>query len=252
MSTIEHHRKERRQLVLTAPRAADVNSLPYWTHPGMLVALAGCAAGFLRPNFHPAKIHRGDAGSLFLGFVLAVLLLELRANGPTRVPVVVILAIPGLALFDTSLVVISRLCHRTSPFQGGKDHTSHRLVRLGLSVPVAISLLFLVGASLAGVAIGISQLGDTVRIVDVATLVGVGVLASIPMAHIPAYPSLSSRRMVEDPLAGLHEEQRRKAPSPTDRQEPVDRLRESPATGLIGTGDTTSPVPNASSHAPAS
>ena len=46
----------------------------------LAVALAGCAAGFLRANFHPAKIYMGDAGSLFLGFVLAVLLLKLRGE----------------------------------------------------------------------------------------------------------------------------------------------------------------------------
>ena len=57
----------------------------------LALALAGCAAGFLRANFHPAKIYMGDAGSLFLGFVLAVLLLKLRANAPTRVPLAVII-----------------------------------------------------------------------------------------------------------------------------------------------------------------
>lgn len=51
----------------------------------LAIALAGCAAGFLRSNFHPAKIFMGDAGSLFLGFVLSVLLLKLRADaGPRR------------------------------------------------------------------------------------------------------------------------------------------------------------------------
>ena len=60
--------------------------------PARSIALAGCAAGFLRSNFHPAKLYMGDAVSLFLGFVLAVLMLKLRANRPTRVPVAVILA----------------------------------------------------------------------------------------------------------------------------------------------------------------
>ena len=113
----------------------------------LALALAGCAAGFLRANFHPAKIYMGDAGSLFLGFVLAVLLLKLRGNAPTRVPVAVILAIPGVAIFDTTLVMVSRLAHRRSPFQGGQDHTSHRLVRLGMSVPVAVTTIYAAGSS---------------------------------------------------------------------------------------------------------
>ena len=52
----------------------------------LALALAGCATGFLRANFHPAKIYMGDAGSLFLGFVLAVLLLKLRATAPNSRP----------------------------------------------------------------------------------------------------------------------------------------------------------------------
>jgi hypothetical protein len=129
----------------------------------------------------------GDAGSLFLGFVLAVLMLKLRANAPTRVPIAVILAIPGLALFDTALVVVSRLAHRLSPFQGGQDHTSHRLVRLGLSVPVAVGVLYVVDAVLAGAAIGMSELGDTVRIAGVVGFVAAGGLAAIPLARVRVY-----------------------------------------------------------------
>jgi len=217
----------------------------------LAIALAGCAAGFLRSNFHPAKIYMGDAGSLFLGFVLAVLLLKLRANAPTRVPVVVILAIPGLALFDTSLVVVSRLYHRISPFQGGKDHTSHRLVRLGLSVPAAVAVLFVADACLAGAAIGMEQLGDTVRIVGVVGLIGVGALASVPLARVPAYPSPSVARTNERGLAGLHDEQPGEAALPAHQHETIDRLRDNPATGVPGTTTTTSPAPNANSGAPA-
>ena len=153
----------------------------------LAIALAGCAAGFLRSNFHPAKIYMGDAGSLFLGFVLAVLLLKLRGDAPTRVPVAVILAIPGLALFDTSLVVVTRLAHRVSPFQGGKDHTSHRLVHLGLSVPVAVGVLYGVDACLAGAAIVMSQVGDTVRIVGVVAVIGAGLLAAVPLCRVPVH-----------------------------------------------------------------
>jgi UDP-GlcNAc:undecaprenyl-phosphate GlcNAc-1-phosphate transferase len=127
----------------------------------------------------------GDAGSLFLGFVLAVLLLKLRANAPTRVPVAVILAIPGLALFDTALVSVTRLARHVSPFQGGQDHTSHRLVRLGLPVPAAVGLLYGVDVVLGGAAIGMSQLGDTVRVVGVVAFVALGCLAAVPLARVP-------------------------------------------------------------------
>jgi UDP-GlcNAc:undecaprenyl-phosphate/decaprenyl-phosphate GlcNAc-1-phosphate transferase len=153
----------------------------------LALALAGCAAGFLRANFHPAKIYMGDAGSLFLGFIVAVLLLKLRANAPTRVPVAVILAIPGVAIFDTALVTVSRLSHRISPFQGGQDHTSHRLVKLGMTVPVAVTTIYAAGVVLAGAALLMSQLGPSVRIAGVVGLLAAAGLAAVPLARVPVY-----------------------------------------------------------------
>ena len=153
----------------------------------LALALAGCAAGFLRANFHPAKIYMGDAGSLFLGFVVAVLLLKLRADAPTRVDVAVILAVPGVALFDTALVVLSRLAHHRSPFQGGRDHTSHRLVQLGMSVPAAVLTIYLAGAVLGGSAMLMAELGPAARIVGIAGLVGAAGIAAVPLARVRVY-----------------------------------------------------------------
>jgi UDP-GlcNAc:undecaprenyl-phosphate GlcNAc-1-phosphate transferase len=128
----------------------------------------------------------GDAGSLFLGFTISVLLLTLRANAPTRVGVDVILAIPGVVLFDTTLVMVSRVLHRRNPFNGGQDHTSHRLVYLGLSVRKAVALTYFVGAALGGVAIAMTQL-PSMRLVGVAGLLALAVLASVPLYRAPVY-----------------------------------------------------------------
>ena len=152
----------------------------------LAIALAGCAAGFLRSNFHPARIYMGDAGSLFLGFTISVLLLTLRTNAPTRVGVAVILAVPGVALFDTTLVMISRVAHEKNPFSGGQDHSSHRLVHLGPSVRTAVALTYLVGAALGGAAVAMTQV-PSVRVVGVAALLGVAVLAAIPLYRVPVY-----------------------------------------------------------------
>jgi UDP-GlcNAc:undecaprenyl-phosphate GlcNAc-1-phosphate transferase len=152
----------------------------------LAIALAGCAAGFLRSNFHPARIYMGDAGSLFLGFTISVLLLTLRANAPTRVGVAVILAVPGVALFDTTLVMVSRIAHKRNPFNGGQDHTSHRLVYLGLSVRKAVGLTYLVAAALGGVAIAMTQV-PSLRLIGVAVLLGVAALAAVPLFGVPVY-----------------------------------------------------------------
>jgi UDP-GlcNAc:undecaprenyl-phosphate/decaprenyl-phosphate GlcNAc-1-phosphate transferase len=110
-------------------------------------ALAGGAAGFLRDNRPPARIYMGDAGSLFLGIMLAALgmLLSLESGmlQTAAIPVLV-LTVPVL---DTALVTVARIRHGISPFQGGRDHTSHRLVRVGLPVPIAVGLIAI--ASLA-------------------------------------------------------------------------------------------------------
>ncbi|MFZ0549085.1 MAG: MraY family glycosyltransferase [Candidatus Promineifilaceae bacterium] len=109
-------------------------------------AILGACLGFLRYNFHPAKIFMGDAGALFLGFLLAVLGLQLRfrdnINAVTwMVPVFIL----GLPIFDTSLVVVSRLRRRVNPFTtAGKDHVSHRLVELGFSQREAVLILYLI------------------------------------------------------------------------------------------------------------
>lgn len=109
-------------------------------------AILGSCLGFLRYNFHPARIFMGDAGALFLGFLLAVLGLQLRfpdnVNAVTwMVPVFIL----GLPIFDTTLVVISRLRRRVNPFTtAGKDHVSHRLVELGFSQREAVLILYLI------------------------------------------------------------------------------------------------------------
>ena len=110
---------------------------------GLSVGLTGCTVGFLRHNFHPARIYMGDGGSLFIGFLVAYLGIKLRFQGERLLSALVPMLVCSVAIFDTSLVTISRLATRRSPFQGGQDHVSHRLVRLGLPVPVAVGTIYL-------------------------------------------------------------------------------------------------------------
>lgn len=111
---------------------------------GLAAAVFGACLGFLRFNFKPAQIFMGDVGSLFLGFVLALLGLQLRfpanSNFVTWMVPVLILGVP---IFDTTLVVFSRLRRGVSPNTAGKDHLSHRLVRRGFSQRESVLLLYL-------------------------------------------------------------------------------------------------------------
>ena len=110
--------------------------------------LAGATLGFLRYNFNPAKIFMGDSGSLFLGFVLSFLALSVQKNlNDTSIYIVMILplALMVIPILDTSLVTIKRLISGRKIYMGGKDHTSHRLVAMGLSERKAVLLLYAIG-----------------------------------------------------------------------------------------------------------
>ena len=98
------------------------------------ILVAGATLGFLIWNLYPARIYLGDAGSLFIGAILAIL--TIRLDPDTANPVsgwIFALLLFAVPILDTSVVVISRIYRGISPFQGGRDHLSHRLLNLGYS-----------------------------------------------------------------------------------------------------------------------
>ena len=151
----------------------------------LAIGLAGCALGFLRHNFHPATIYMGDAGALFLGFVLAYLGLKLRFDAPTDITFLVPVVVMGVAIFDTTLVTVTRLSRGVSPFQAGRDHTSHRLVRMGMPVPAAVALMYTAGVCLGLVALVISRVDRVSAYLLVSVIVIMGLLAGGLLAVVP-------------------------------------------------------------------
>src|SRR5581483_7411064 len=129
------------------------------------LALSGAVAGFLLFNFHPASIFMGDAGSLFLGSTLS--LLAIHAHGQAS-NVFSLVAIPTLILLvpilDTALVSVTRLQRGQAVSQGGRDHSSHRLVILGLSEPQAVVLLYGMATLSGATAILIEQMSYTLSL----------------------------------------------------------------------------------------
>ena len=122
----------------------------------MALAVAGGCLGFLRYNFNPAVIFMGDAGTLFLGFLLAIIGAKLQL-GPTGwwglIAAVLILILP---IFDTTFVTLNRLRTRRRVTQGGKDHTSHLLVRRGLPHRQAVLVLYTVALAGGGAALALN------------------------------------------------------------------------------------------------
>ena len=116
---------------------------------GLAAALLGACIGFLFYNLNPAQIFMGDSGSLFIGFLLAALGIKLRfpAN-VTFVTWMVPVMVLGMPIADTALVFISRLRRGRNPLTTpGKDHISHRLVRLGHTPREAVLTLYLAGGA---------------------------------------------------------------------------------------------------------
>jgi UDP-GlcNAc:undecaprenyl-phosphate GlcNAc-1-phosphate transferase len=144
---------------------------------GLAAALAGAAAGFLFYNFAPAVSFMGDAGSLTLGFTLAVIGIKLRfihypLASTWMAPIVVL----GVLIFDTVLVSLSRLRRGRSIFQGGSDHTSHRLVQIGLSPTRAVLTLYIAATALGASALFIIQAPPLIANAAFAGLVLAGLL----------------------------------------------------------------------------
>lgn len=136
----------------------------------LLAAVAGGAFGFLPYNFNPAKIIMGDAGSMFLGFSLAVLGIQGMLKGPTAIALAVPILALGLPIADTFLAIIRRLRQGRSIAAADREHVHHRLLKLGLSHRDAVIVMYLVSGWLGLSALAISSMTG---------LQGVGVLAFV-------------------------------------------------------------------------
>jgi UDP-GlcNAc:undecaprenyl-phosphate/decaprenyl-phosphate GlcNAc-1-phosphate transferase len=121
------------------------------TGPALLLTATylGSLLGFLIYNFNPASIFMGDAGSLFIGFVMASLTVMgggEQAAGGSVAHLLSVIAIPVLIVFipilDTGFVSVMRKLFSRPISQGGKDHSSHRMVAIGLSEKKAVLVLY--------------------------------------------------------------------------------------------------------------
>jgi UDP-GlcNAc:undecaprenyl-phosphate GlcNAc-1-phosphate transferase len=119
----------------------------------LAVVTAGATLGFLIWNKVPAKIYMGDAGALFLGIIIAVLTIRLDPEvGPQSRALAIPLLLMAVPILDTTTVVISRLSRGISPFTGGRDHLSHRLMRKGLGRKATAYVLWAMAAAFGTIA----------------------------------------------------------------------------------------------------
>jgi UDP-GlcNAc:undecaprenyl-phosphate GlcNAc-1-phosphate transferase len=163
-----------------------------------LAALLGATGGFLVYNLHPATIFMGDSGSLLLGFSFAAVTLSSARPTPGRSDILSIVAAPVLVLlipiFDTTLVTLSRWFSGRRASQGGRDHSSHRLVAIGMSERRAVALLWALAAVGGGLGVVLGRYHSSYSALAAAFAFVVGmVLFAAYLAGIRVYEESDAR-----------------------------------------------------------
>lgn len=129
-------------------------------------ALAGALAGFLRWNFHPARIFSGTAGVQFVGYTLAVLSILGSAK------VAVALLVLGVPIIDTFWIIVGRLAQRRSPFTPDRSHIHHRLLDLGLSHRDTVLFIYAICAGLGILALLVQEVGQAYAFITIFIVSG--------------------------------------------------------------------------------
>ncbi len=164
-------------------------------------ALAGACLGYLFHNIHPARLFMGDMGALPIGFGLAALSLGLRPKVHAPLSMAVPIIALGVPIFDTTLIVISRIRAGQSPAIGGTDHTSHRLLARGLTPRQAAGALWVVQLVLGAFAVVISRSNTAVGGALTALVVVTGLASLWVFLHLdawkPSWQMEASERLVQ-------------------------------------------------------
>ena len=165
-----------------------VNGQP--TELVFVAVFVGALLGFLVFNFNPASIFMGDCGSMFVGFLLSGSVLLNQTGGRSR-GMLAVLAVPVLILFvpifDTTFVTIIRKLWGRKASQGGRDHTSHRLVALGLSERAAVLMLYAFAVVAGGISIAISQLETMQSLALIALFSIVLIIIGVYLSKVKVY-----------------------------------------------------------------
>jgi len=150
----------------------------------MLAALAGSLSGFLRFNFHPAKIYLGDSGSLFIGLMLGALAMIGKYTAVNPVSLLAPVFVLGVPIFDTLFVMYIRRLRGIPVFLGSPDHFALRLRRWALPVPQVAVLSYAVSFALGAVGVGMMFAQTDIALGLVAGTILIGIVAALWLKRI--------------------------------------------------------------------
>jgi len=164
----------------------------------LISALIGALIGFLVFNFNPASIFMGDCGSMFIGFLLSGTVLLNQVGGRSR-GIAAILAVPVLILFvpifDTTFVTLLRKLWGRKASQGGRDHTSHRLVALGLSERTAVLMLYGFAVVAGVLSLLVGQIGPAQSFALIGFFIVVLVIIGVYLSKVKVYEGEDEQRL---------------------------------------------------------
>ncbi|MBZ4688243.1 MAG: UDP-GlcNAc:undecaprenyl-phosphate/decaprenyl-phosphate GlcNAc-phosphate transferase [Clostridia bacterium] len=150
--------------------------------------------GFLKYNFHPAKVFMGDTGSMFLGFILSILAIQGLTKSATVISLFIPVVILGIPIFDTAFAIVRRLIKGNPIFEADKEHLHHRLLELGLSHKQTVVAIYGVSIILSGSAVLLTMLTTEQSIL---ILIGISTLSILAANRIGV---LQTRSKIGNPL----------------------------------------------------
>src|SRR5216683_1315741 len=167
----------------------------------MLAVFAAALLGFLIYNSNPASIFMGDSGSMFIGFFLASAALVNVSGGRSRsfVPVLAVqILVLFIPIFDTTFVTILRKLSGRAASQGGRDHTSHRLVALGMSERHAVWMLYGFAALSGVLAVIVQRVKLDVSLAAIAGFTILLTLMGVYLAGVKVYDQTEEEEALKE------------------------------------------------------
>lgn len=164
----------------------------------VLAAFMGALLGFLLYNFQPASIFMGDSGSLFIGFFLAGITTHQRFFPSSRfLPIIMVpLLILFIPVLDTGFVSVMRTLFGRSVARGGRDHSSHRLVAIGLPERKAVLTLYAFSGAGGVVALVGALYRTSIFFVCLVLFLLVSLFFWLYLARVRVYPA-EERTLIE-------------------------------------------------------
>jgi UDP-GlcNAc:undecaprenyl-phosphate GlcNAc-1-phosphate transferase len=160
--------------------------------PLAAIIIVGAAVGFLRHNFHPARIFMGDSGAMLLGLVLGAATMAGIGNAPPEVesaststvflayfPLLIPLMVLAIPILDSLFAIVRRASRRRSVFHADKEHIHHRLMDLGHGHRQAVLVLYIWAALAAGAGLAYSFLDHDDFIFALPVAVGAVVIYTL-------------------------------------------------------------------------